>query len=536
MMQRSHRPLIMGYRGAVASNHPLATLAGLDVLRAGGNAADAAVAVAFAIGVVEPHMSGIGGDGFYHLYLAGENRRLVVNAGGPAPMACKPDRYSGGIPNTGPGSISTPGMLGGLQLLHSQHGVMPWGRLLQPAIDAAESGFGATHSYRRYAAQERARLLACPRAASRFLGSDGVVPAIATQIVQPELASTLKSIAREGAEAFYQGHLAKLIAGAVEASGGYLAVEDLRVYRPEVQEPIAITYRGFDIFQTPPNTTGFVLLQMLKLVEQVDPVDHAPLSADAVHLMVEAKKLAFADRERFGCDPQTAPAPLDRLLSDDYARRSLLQIDPGRAAMPKQFGARNGDTTYFCTVDEDGNAVSGIQSINSPFGSGFVAGGTGVLLNNRMTYWHLDRGHPNELTPGRRVRHTMNAPMVFRNGRLWAVLGTPGGDNQVQVNLQVIRALIDFDLDPQQAVEMPRWSSSQPGQAANYPHGGDHSLTMEAGFPEETYRTLSERGHVIDRLAALEGPCSVSVIRVDEQSGARIAGSDPRRDAWALAY
>jgi gamma-glutamyltranspeptidase len=199
-------------------------------------------------------------------------------------------------------------------------------------------------------------------------------------------------------------------------------------------------------------------------------------------------------------------------------------------------GLAAGDTTYFCTADGEGNAVSGVQSINSGFGSGVIAGDTGVLLNNRMSYWHLEPGHPNRLRPGRRVRHTMNPPLVLKDGALWCVFGTPGADNQVQINLQVLTAMVDFGLDPQQAAEMARWTSNVPGQYANWPHDGEGALTIERRFPEAVREELAHRGHPIKTVGDLEGPCSVEIIRRDAASRMLIAGSDPRRDGWALAW
>jgi gamma-glutamyltranspeptidase/glutathione hydrolase len=262
-----------------------------------------------------------------------------------------------------------------------------------------------------------------------------------------------------------------------------------------------------------------------------------PLSADLVHTLVEAKKLAFADRERWSGDPRFAGVPLDELLAPKHLARQAAEIDPKRAAPAGMAAATTpGDTTYFCVVDGDGNAVSGIQSINSAFGSGVTAGDTGILLNNRMTPWHLAPGHPNRLAPGKRVRHTMNPPMVFKDGELWAVLGTPGGDNQVQVNLQILTAMVDLGYDPQQAAEMPRWASTQPGQEANWPHDCPDALNLEGRFPDEVHADLAGRGHPVVRLGDLDGPCSVEIIRRDAASGMLLAGSDPRRDGWALAY
>jgi gamma-glutamyltranspeptidase/glutathione hydrolase len=260
------------------------------------------------------------------------------------------------------------------------------------------------------------------------------------------------------------------------------------------------------------------------------------LSADAVHVMIEAKKLAFADRERWGADPRSVEAPLAQLLSADHAAHLAQQIDLRRAAPTGPEALAPGDTTYFCTADREGNAVSGVQSINSGFGSGVMAGDTGILLNNRMSYWHLEAGHPNRLRPGRRVRHTMNPPLVLKDGALWCVFGTPGADNQVQINLQVLTAMIDFALDPQQAAEMPRWTSNVPGQYANWPHDGEDALTIERRFPEAVRSELARRGHPVKTVGDLDGPCSVEIIRRDAGTGMLLAGSDPRRDGWALAW
>jgi len=282
---------------------------------------------------------------------------------------------------------------------------------------------------------------------------------------------------------------------------------------------------------------GWVLLQELGIVEHFDLAGMGGLSADLVHTLVEAKKLAFADREQWSGDPRFVRAPLGELLSAGHLARRAAEIDPKRAGRPEMAAATApGDTTYFCVVDGEGNAVSGIQSLNSAFGSGVTAGSTGILLNNRMTPWHLEPGHPNRLAPGKRVRHTMNPPMVFKDGELWAVFGTPGGDNQVQINLQILTAMVDLGYDPQQAAEMPRWSSTLPGQEANWPHDCPDALNLEGRFPAEVRADLAARGHPVVELGDLDGPCSVEIIRRDADTGMLMAGSDPRRDGWALAY
>ncbi|MCO6415007.1 gamma-glutamyltransferase [Siccirubricoccus sp. KC 17139] len=531
---RSHRPLIMGRRGAVASNHPVATQAGLDVLRAGGNAMDAAIATSLTLGVAEPHMSGIGGDGFFHLCLA-DGTALCVNATGAAPAAATPERYraAGGIPISGPLSVQTPGLVAGLALLHARHGSLPWARLVAPAIEAAREGFAATHAYRHFSGEMRTRLREDAGSAARFLHG-GEPPALGALVVQPELVETLEALARDGAEGFYRGALARRLAAGIEAAGGLVAAADLAACTAEVQAPIEIPWRGFTLRQTPPNSTGFTFLQMLRILERFELDGLGRDSAALIHLMVEAKKRAFLDRETHGSDPRGAAIPLDRLLSADHAMAHAAAIDFGRAASLPVRDMAESDTTYFCVVDAAGNVVSAIQSLNSAFGSGVTAGDTGVLLNNRMAYWHLSPGHANLLRPGLRVRHTMNAPIVLRDGRPWAVFGTPGADNQVQINMQVLVAMAVFGLDPQQAVDAPRWTSSQPGQAANYPHGGDAVLTLEQGLADAA-PALTAMGHQVKLVPPLEGPCSVAAIRILE-NGVRMAGSDPRRDGWAAAY
>jgi gamma-glutamyltranspeptidase/glutathione hydrolase len=512
---------MIGRNGAVGANHPLATQAGLDVLRAGGNAIDAAVAVSLTLGVVEPHMSGLGGDGFYHLLVGGKAE--VWNGCGWAPSAATPEVYAGGMDVAGPRSVSVPGSLGAVHAMHAAHGRLPWAGLLTAAIEHARFGFGSTPHFGRFSAENFAKF--DDAAASTF-----AAPGIATLIRQEALARTLEEIAEGGAEVFYRGALARRLAG----HGTLITEADLAGYQPEVQAPVGVEYRGFEVRQTAPNSTGFSTLQMLRIVERFDWAELSP--ADRVHLLVEAKKRAFIDRERYGSDPRFHEVPVEMLLSDANTDRNVEAIDMGRAAEPAlEAPVGAGDTTYFCVVDAEGNAVSAIQSLNSAFGSGVVAGDTGVLLNNRMAYWHLAAGHPNRLAPGKRVRHTMNAPMILKDGALWAVLGTPGADNQVQVNLQVITALLDDGDHGQAAVERPRWTSSQPGQGANWPHAGDHALTIEPGFGEDVLSELEQRGHRLKRVGPLEGPCAMQVITV-MANGMKVAGSDPRRDGWAGAY
>jgi gamma-glutamyltranspeptidase/glutathione hydrolase len=273
----------------------------------------------------------------------------------------------------------------------------------------------------------------------------------------------------------------------------------------------------------------------LNIVERFDLAAKGFLSADAVHTLVEAKKLAFQERERHSGDPRHLHAPFERLLAKDYAAGLAGRIHPHRTLAPMPQPSVAGDTTFFAVVDAAGNAVSAIQSLGGIFGSCVMDPSTGILLNNRMTWWHLEPGHPNVLAPGKTVRHTMNTPMAIADGAVRWVFGTPGGDSQVQINLQTFTAMVDFGLDPQQAVEAPRWDSFQPGTGSVFPHLDADELTMEDRFPRHVIDELRARGHRVSVLGPLDGPCSAEVI-VRDPTGLLMCGSDPRRDGWAAAW
>jgi gamma-glutamyltranspeptidase/glutathione hydrolase len=359
--------VIIGARGAVAANHPLAAQAGLLALRAGGNAVDAAVATAMTLAVVEPMMSGLGGDGFYHVYDQKTGRAVVFNGTGPAPAAATPERYAGRIPRTGPLSVSVPGTVAGLGAMHRKYGRLPWGDLFAEAIVFARNGFGATRTYSHFAEEYRATLMADPRAAATFL-TGGKLPPLGAAIVQPDLAGTLEEIASDGTDTFYGGRLARRLAAGLEKAGCLVSAADLEAFEAEQQDPIAIDYRGFTVLEVPPNSTGFVLLEELKILEHFDLAGMGLLSADAVHVMIEAKKLTFADRERWGADPRSVEAPLARLLSADYAAQLAGRIDLRRAASIGPMALAAGNTTYFCTADGEAMPSRGCRASTAASG------------------------------------------------------------------------------------------------------------------------------------------------------------------------
>ena len=317
---RSHRPLIMGRRGAVASNHPLATQAGLLALQAGGNAVDAAVAVAATLAVVEPFMSGLGGDGFYHVHMRRTGESLVFNGTGPAPRAATTERYAAGLPPSGPLAVSVPGSVGAWGAMHARFGLRPWTALFEAAVHYAQDGFGVTRACRHFAGEQVTSLRGDSRSARVFL-RDGRPPGLGTPIVQADLARTLDRLAAAGADDFYRGDIARQLAAGCQAAGSLVGAEDLAAFVPEVQVPIELAYRGFTVREAPPNSMGWVLLQELGIVEHFDLAAMGPLSADLVHTLVEAKKLAFTDRDRWSGDPRFFEAPLAELPLTRLSRR-----------------------------------------------------------------------------------------------------------------------------------------------------------------------------------------------------------------------
>lgn len=532
---RSYRAVAAGRRGAVAAGHPLAAQAGLEVLRRGGNAADAAVAISSTLAVVEPHMSGLGGDGFFLFWDAAARNGTVINASGPAPRAASVERFRDGPVPYGPLAATVPGAIDGWWQLHERFGSLPWCGLFDAALEYARNGYAATRRLCAYV-RESPRLADDADAADLFW-TGGRPAGFGSKIAQPELARSLETIAAGGSEAFYRGELGSRFVAAARAKGGVLAHEDLTEYCAEIVLPISTTYRGLTVLEAPPNSTGLALLQELNVAERFDLREMGLLSADAIHTLVEIKKLAFVERDRWGADPRFYQVDVQAALSDQRADELAAQVDPRRAAeRPIRFPTpASSHTTYYAVVDRWGNAVSGIQSLNDSFGACAMAGETGILLNNRMRYCHLEPGHPNELKPGKRVRHTMNPPMVVQDGQVRIVFGTPGADAQVQTNLQVLTFLVDFDLDPQQAVEAPRWRSYQTGGEANWPHTVSDDLAIEERFSASVREDLAARGHRVQVVGPLDGGCSAQVI-LSEPDGTLLGGSDPRRDSLALAY
>jgi gamma-glutamyltranspeptidase len=535
----SFRPDVMGRNGMVTSGHPLASQAGIQVLMAGGNAIDAAIATAAALGVVEPHSSGVGGDGFLLIYQADSGAVTGVNATGAAPQAATRERYleDGGIPMKGIRSVSVPGLVDGWLLAHQRHGALALDQVFAAAVSLCENGFPVGHKFAASLKAQNANFAADPFTRAVFT-RDGRPLEPGELLYQRDLGRTLQKIAAAGRSTLYEGEIAQSIAAFSHSRDGLLTQEDLAAHHAHWVEPIQVNYRGYEVYEMPPNSSGHILLQELNVVEGFDLRSMGCNTADSIHLMVEAKKLAFADREKYVADPDWVDTPLQGLLSKDYAARQAARIDLQRAAADVAAGAPDSveDTTCFCVADGQGNAVCVLQSIQSGFGSNLIAADTGILLNNRMTYWHLDEGHPNCLMPGKRVRHTMNPVIVTRDGQPFLICGTPGADTQVQTNLQLLTHIIDFGMTPQEAVEAPRWRSLQNPMESTVPHTCEDALQLEGRFPAEVRRGLEQKGHDLQILDAWGGPGSAQAILIDPESRALIGGSDPRRDGYAVGW
>lgn len=500
---------------------------------------DCAVAASAVLAVTRPHMTGLGGDLFCLIYLAREGRVVAINSSGPAPAGASIDFFKEKglrhIPQQGPLSIEGPGGVAGWEAALRQFGTMPLADLLRFAVDYAEGGVPVTPNLARAIADGVHHHPHFTRWMETF-APGGRAPRAGEVLKQPNLARSLRALQEGGADAFYRGEIGRAITQAVGAEGGLLSMEDLAACKAEVGTPIQGSYRGYTVFEQPPPTQGHLLLQELALAEGFDLASMGPNSPEAVHLMVESKKLAFADRLRYLADPAFVDVPMDELVSRKYADRRREAIDRDHAivtAAPGLLAHPGGDTTHHCVMDSEGNAVTMIQSLFHGFGSGFVAGDTGITMNNRLAAFFLDPGHPNALAPGKRTAHTLNSYMLFREDRPFVAGGTPGADDQVQVSFQVISNLIDHGMSLQEAIEAPRWSSvpgTQPQDITSV-----YELQMEDRFPGELVEGLKSKGHAV----SLAGPWSfgsTSAVLLDPESGVLCGGADPRRDGHTAAW
>ncbi len=531
--------MVVARRGMVASGHPLASAAGLQVLMAGGNAIDAAVAIAGVLGVVQPMMSGLGGDAFLLFWSAAERRVYALNGSGIAPLMASREWFIShgyqSMPLRGMLAPSVPGAVDAMATALRQWGSdrFSLGELLRPAIEYAQGGFPIAPRVAHWCAVAAPVIAEYPSTAKIYL-PQGRPPRTGEVLANPDLATSLQLIASEGPEAFYRGRLAQQIVRYCRDHGGLFTEKEFAEHRSEVYDPIQTTYRGLTVYTTAPPSQGVILLALLNIIEGFQPDQLRWGTPEAVHLMVEAKKLAFADRLAYLGDPQFIDNPLAELLSKGHAARRRQAIDPVRAQARVPAGALPeavGDTTSFCVADAEGNLVSYITSISASFGCGEVVEGTGILLNNRAGRgFTLQEGHPNCIAPGKRTMHTLMPFLACREGKPALAWGTPGGDGQPQWNLQIFSHIVDGGLSVQQAIEAPRWMSFPGTDPANT--AAPLELRMEDGFPDATIATLSSLGHNIRPMGEVESGGGAQVIAVGD--GVFIGGSDPRVDGCAI--
>ena len=527
------RSAVLAKNGMIATSQPLASAAGLQVLQDGGNAIDAAVTAAAVLAVVEPSMTGIGGDLFAILYDAKTKTLRALNASGRSPYAATAaelaKRNITSVPASGVLSITVPGVVEGWHQLLSRYGTLPLARALGPAIGYAANGYPIAELVCGQWKSSEQKLAADPAAASTFLPG-GRPPNVGEVFANPRLAATLEAIAAGGRDAFYNGPIARAIASDMRERDGLLTERDFADHRADWIQPISTMYRGYEVFELPPNTQGFLVLEMLNLLEGFDLAAMGHNSAEYLHALVEAKRIAFADRAAYLGDPDAVPAAvLKTLISKEYAATRRKEIDPARAAQTftaeaahNLTGVDRGDTIYLTAADGHGNFVSLIQSLFSEFGSGIVAGDTGIVFGNRGSAFNLTPGHPNELAPHKRPLHTLIPAFVMKDGQPFFSYGVMGGDHQTQGHTQVLVNLIDFGMNVQEA-----------GEAARVTHN-NLGLHVESAVPQSVRDALAERGHtVVETVGAFGG--YQGILR-DPRTGVLMGGSDMRKDGLAIGY
>jgi gamma-glutamyltranspeptidase/glutathione hydrolase len=539
------RSPVIARNGLVATSQPLASAAGLRVLQDGGNAIDAAVTAAAVLAVTEPTMTGVGGDLFAIVYDAKTGKLIGLNASGRAPAKATVDAFRARgmseIPGRGPLSVSVPGAVDGWAQLMQRFGSITLARALEPAIGYARDGYAVTPVIADQWQSAEDTLAKDPAAAATFL-VDGRVPRAGDIVTNPRLAATLQTIARGGRDTFYTGPIAQAIATDMAKRGGFLTAADLAAHRSDWVDPISTSYRGHNVHELPPNTQGFAALEMLNILEGYDVAALGHNSAAYLHLLVEAKKIAFADRDAYLADPGSVPIDLlRRLISKDYAAERRKEIDLskarsyapasqrpgtggeiGRLPAPGIRHSATGDTVYLTVADKRGNAISLIQSLFNTFGAGIVAGETGVALHNRGSLFSLDPSHPNVIGMGKRPFHTLVPGMVTKDGRPWLSFGVMGGDHQSQGHVQVLLNLIDFKMDVQAAGDVPRFNHSA------------RSLALEDGIAEETRMKLAAMGHALAERGGSHG--GYQAILIDPRTKALSGGSDRRKDGVAIGF
>ncbi len=537
-LQGTRSPAV-GRHGMIATSQSLASAAGLKVLQEGGNAIDAAVTAAAVLAVVEPSMNGIGGDLLALVYDAKTEQVHGLDSTGRSAYTATPEEFARRglkeMPGNGPLSVDVPGVVEGWHHLLTRFGTISMARAVAPAIAYARDGFPVAELMANEWKGNEKRLAADSATAQTFLPL-GKPPAHGEIFANPRLARSLELIAKEGRDAFYTGAIARAIVADMKARNGLLEMRDFADHKADWVDPISTNYRGYDVLEMPPSTQGFVALEMLNIMEGFDVKALGHNTADYLHVVTEAKKIAFADRGAYLADrDHMEKGALKTLLSKEYAAARGKEIDlhkagaykpglPAGAGRPSQdfAGRDHGDTIYLTAADAQGNVVSFIQSLFSSFGAGFVAGETGITLHNRGSGFTLQAGHPNQVGPHKRPLHTLVPAMIAKDGKPWVAFGVMGGDNQAQAHAQVVANFVDFGMHVQQA-----------GDAARMRHMGSR-LALESGIGADVRKALEARGHTVSDGRGQMG--GYQAILIDPRTGVLMGGSDPRKDGLAIGW
>ncbi|MFW6300003.1 MAG: gamma-glutamyltransferase [Oceanicaulis sp.] len=549
------RSPVVATGGMAATAHPLASQAALDVLKSGGNAVDAAIAANAAIGLMEPTGNGVGGDLFAIIWDPETKQVYGLNAAGRSPQNLTYDQVieivgeDGAIPPLGALPVSVPGTVDGWFEMHERFGSMEMDQILAPAIRYAEDGFPLTETIAYYWDRNMTTLAErfeeggfeeFANAQATYLTEDGDAPREGEIFRNRDLANTYRQLAENGRAAFYEGDIARTIDAYMERIGGFITYEDMASHTSEWVEPYSVNYRGYDVWQLPPQTQGVAALQMLQILEGFDLASMGFMSAEALHVMIEAKRLAFEDRGRFYADPDFSNTSIEALISEEYAetRRALISMDQAMETVPHGDPAilEEGDTTYLTVADGDGMMVSLIQSNFRGMGSGLVPDGLGFMLQDRGELFSLDPDHPNVYEPGKRPFHTIIPAMMTKDGEAFMSFGLMGGAMQPQGHVQIVTNIVDFGLNVQEAGDAARWrhtGSTQPTDPVTA-EGGKGVVRVENGVPLAVREALEALGHVVEDGDGGFG--GYQAIRRDPETGVLFGASEMRKDGAAQGY
>ena len=534
----STRSEVIAKNGMVATSHPLATQVGIDILKNGGNAIDAAIAANAAIGLMEPTGNGIGGDLFAIIWIEKDKKLYGLNASGRSPKNLTLDYFKNNnfseIPAYGPLPVSVPGCVDGWFEMHEKFGSTPMHDILQPAIEYADNGFPVTELVSYYMKKASKNFDVYPNFKETYY-INGTTPKKGQIFQNKDLANTLSVIAKKGRKGFYEGEIAKALSDFIIEQGGFLSYNDLKNHKSEWIDPVSTNYRGFDIWELPPNGQGIAALQILNLLEAYDIKSMGFGSAEYIHHFTEAKKIAFADRAKYYADMDFNKIPVDYLISKEYSELRRTEINSNKAALKVSAGEiENGDTIYLTTADKNGNMVSLIQSNYRGMGSGMVPPGLGFMLQDRGELFSLEEGHFNVYEPEKRPFHTIIPAFITKENKPYVSFGLMGGAMQPQGHAQIVINLIDFGMNLQEAGDAPRIRhlSNQQPTGGNMLDGGE--LSLESGFDYKEIRQLIELGHkVIFDLGSFGG---YQAIMYDDKKGVYFGASESRKDGSAMGY